>query len=105
MNQLDHYLLSNIPPVISLERLQSGTVKERIEAAIQRIQISSKDHYDSISALSTYWATDDTGSKEDAVHFLETISQLEVEGTKFDTEALVLPDNEKKLLYYPKQMP
>jgi len=95
MNRLDRYLLSNIPPVISLERLQSGTVKERIEAAIQRIQISSKDHYDSISALSTYWATDDTGSKEDAVHFLETISQLEVEGTTVDTEALVLPDNEK----------
>lgn len=95
MNRLDRYFLSNIPPVIRLERLQSGTVKQQVEDAMQRVTIASKDHYDYISILSVYWAADDTGSKEDSELFIETISKLEDEGTRVYTEALVLSDNEK----------
>jgi hypothetical protein len=37
--------------------------------------------YDSITTLSTYWASDNTGSKEDSELFLNTLSNLGLTGT------------------------
>jgi hypothetical protein len=92
---LDGYVLANLPPLISLERLQSRIVEQRIEAAIQRVKTTSKAHYDSISVLSTYWEADETGGVLDANLFLQTISQLHDEDTRVTTDVHVLPDNAK----------
>ena len=94
-NRLDRFLLANLPPLISLEGLQSRTVEQSIEAAIQRVKTASKAHYDSISVLSTYWEADETGGVLDANLFLQTISQLHDEDTRVTTDVHVLPDNVK----------
>ena len=52
---------------------------------------SESDCYDNISVLSTYWASDDTGSKEDTTLFLDTISKLE----NVETHKRVLADDDE----------
>ena len=52
---------------------------------------SESDCYDNISVLSTYWESDDTGSKEDTTLFLDTISKLE----NVETHKRVLADDDE----------
>ena len=75
-NHLDRYLLSSIPAVVNLQKTEAKTVEDRIHTAIARMQMAASDSYDQISAVSTYWALDDTGSQEDSALFLKTISKL-----------------------------
>ena len=52
-------------------------------AAVSRLQVAATDSYDFIAILSTYWASDNTGSKEDSELFLNTLSNLGLTGSYF----------------------
>lgn len=94
LNRLDRYLHSALPAVINLQKMKSETIEQRIGAAITRINLASQDHYDYISVISIYWATDDTGSKEDSCLFLETISKLQIAQTNMKTHQRVIANDE-----------
>jgi len=94
-NHLDRYLLANVPAVISLQKMESATVKERIQTAISRVETASLDHYDSISIISIYWASDNTGGKEDSSLFLTTVSKLGNAETTMETQAREIADEER----------
>jgi len=74
---MDRYLLSNVSPVVGLQRAAAQTVQTRIDEAIQRMQIAVSDSYDDISVFSIYWKSDDTGSREDSTQFIDTVSKLQ----------------------------
>jgi len=95
LNLIDCYLLANVPTVVNLQKMESTTVKQRVQTAISRFETASLDHYDAISILSVYWASDDTGSKDDSSLFLKTTSKLETEKTKVATRARVIADEER----------
>jgi hypothetical protein len=75
-NLIDRYLLSNLPPIVDLQRMSAQTVETRIDEAMQRMQIAVSDFYDNVSVFSIYWKSDDTGSAEDSSLFIQTISKL-----------------------------
>jgi len=75
-NPIDRYLLSNLPPIVDLQRMDAQTVETRIDEAIQRMQSAVSDSYDNISVFSIYWTSDDTGGAEDSSLFIQTISKL-----------------------------
>ena len=60
-------------------------MKDHIEAAISRIELTSRDHYEDISLVSTYWASDETGAKDDSELFLQTATQLQSNETQVQT--------------------
>jgi hypothetical protein len=98
LNRLDRYLLAHVPTaIVTLHKMGSETVEKRIQSAIKRIETVSKDHYDHVSVLSTYWASDDTGSDEDSSLFLKTISKLQNEKTTLDASTRILGDVETGL--------
>lgn len=94
-NQIDRYLLANVPAVISSQRMKSETVEERVKEAISRIQTVSMDHYNNISVVSIYWESDDTGSEDDSSLFIQTISKLKNEETNLETHVRAIADGEK----------
>ena len=89
---LDRYLLTHVPTVVTLQKTRSAIVKDHIEAAISRIELTSRDHYEDISLVSTYWASDDTGAKDDSELFLQTATQLQSSETQVQTLLHVLQD-------------
>ena len=72
---MERYLRSSIPS-INLPSMDVVTVKTKVDEAIIRLQIAVTDTYDSIGALSSYWAADDSGSQSDSDLFLEALSVL-----------------------------
>jgi hypothetical protein len=100
MNHLERSLLSHVPDVVKLQKLESKTIRERISAAIQRVETASLDHYDSISVLSAHWAEDETGASEDSEIFNRTISKLHINGTTVDKQVYVLKSEDVKVLPY-----
>jgi hypothetical protein len=75
-NRMDHYLRSNLPPLVGLQRMSAQTIKTRIDDAILRMQTAVSDSYDNVFVFSMYWKSDDTGGAEDSSLFIETISKL-----------------------------
>jgi hypothetical protein len=92
---MDRYLLANVPAIISLQKMESATVKHRVQTAISRIETASLDHYDYISIISIYWASDDTGGKEDSSLFITTVSKLGNAETTMKTKARAIANEEK----------
>jgi hypothetical protein len=88
-NSVDRYLLSNVPHIVDLQRTTAQTVKERLDEAMQRMQIVVSDSYDTISVFSIYWKSDNTGAEHDSSLFIKTLSKLE----NVKTYQRVLPDD------------
>jgi hypothetical protein len=91
---LDRYLLTHVPVVATLQKTRSERIRENIDAAISRIQMASRDHYNNISVFSTHWASDNTGGDKDSSLFVETTSKLGNEETQVESEVHVLQDDE-----------
>lgn len=91
---LDRYLQTQLPIVASLQKTGSKKIKDNIEAAILRIELASKDHYDHIGVFSTHWASDSTGGDKDCSLFVETISKLMNKETQVGSEVHVLKEKE-----------
>jgi Caspase domain len=92
----NRYLQSSLPAtVVNLQMTESASVREKVEAAILKIETVSRDHYDNISAMSTFWASDDTGGNEDSKLFISTILKLRNKETSVNTEVRVIADGEK----------
>lgn len=97
MDHLDRYLMTSVPVVRNLQINRSQHVRERVEDAISRFDLASLDCYNSISTLSTYWQSDDTGSAEDSSLFLETISKLKTNELEVKTCTRIIAEEEKAL--------
>lgn len=90
---LMHHLRSHVQDVVG-DKMESLSVKVKVEQAVSKMKKASLDHYDMVSALSIYWASDDTGAKDDSALWLETIRKLGTEGTVVIAAERVLQDKE-----------
>jgi hypothetical protein len=73
-----------------LQPTDATTIQKTFEAAILQMQAASSD-YNNISVLSTYWASDDSGSNKDSSLFITTISKLE----NIETHKRVIADDDE----------
>jgi hypothetical protein len=90
---MDRYLLSNVPHIVDMQRVEAKTVETRIDEAIQRMQVATSDSYDIVSVFSIYWVSDNTGGVDDSTLFTNTLSNLQ----NVQTRQRSLPDDENVL--------
>ena len=69
---LERHLRARIPDLIG-DKLESTSARIKVENALSKLYTASRDHYETISVLSIYWRSDDTGSKEDSHKWLPLI--------------------------------
>jgi len=77
-SDMECYLRSSVPSLITVN---ASSMVEQVNQAVSRLQVAATDSYDSITILSMYWASDNTGSKKDSELFLNTLSNLGPTGT------------------------
>jgi len=90
---LERHLRTHVEELLG-DKVDSLSVRLKIENAITKMKIASADNYETISALSLHWDSDDTGSKLDSDLFIETISKLHCAKTKLETDIRILGNNE-----------
>ena len=92
MNGVERYL--NNPDNIDLPLCASTAVINRFKVALERYQTVSKNHYDNISVMSTYWDEDTTGADLDSSLFIKTLSKLKNKGTSFREKVRLIVGDE-----------
>ncbi len=61
---------------ISCTSTKVETVQEQFSIAIKRMETVALDCYNTVSALTIHWESDETGSHKDSNLFIKTISKL-----------------------------